>query len=136
MPPIPNLPPWRVHKPYLSPFGKQLLLKNNKVHARMRYVRISDLIIGMQITSVWHHILHRRSSYILRGFLPTFLHKREAKRNKVALYSAQSSRCLTGAMNFRWARSSSLASVDVTQFHKVVAYSSSGLTAVKYKISR
>jgi len=42
-------------------YGKQLRLENNKVDSRVRDVRIFDLTIGMQIISMWHHILHRSS---------------------------------------------------------------------------
>lgn len=44
-------------------YGKQLRLENYKADTRMRDVRISNLIIGMQITSMWHHILHRSSVF-------------------------------------------------------------------------
>jgi hypothetical protein len=68
--------------------------------------------------------------------MPYFLYLREAKRIKMASYSAQTGNCLTGTTNFRWTRSNFLAPVDVTQLHKVVSNSSLGLNAVKYKISR
>jgi hypothetical protein len=102
----------------------------------MRDVRIFDLIMGMQITSMWHHVLHRTSSFSLRSFLPYFLSMREAKRIKMASYSAQTGKCLTGATNIRWTCSNFLASVDITQLYKVVSYLRLDLTAVKYKISR
>jgi len=64
-------------------YGKQLRLENNKVfHARMMDVRIFDRIVGTQIASMLHHILHGSSSSILRGFLPYFLYTRGSKAHQ------------------------------------------------------